>query len=56
MKEEEMKKGEPIQAKLVEIPTQTVKAIQLPDESVVSIEEMLVVIYNEIRSLRKSIG
>lgn len=49
------KKKEVAGAKLVEIPTQTTVAVQLENGEVVTTEELLVRVYNEVRKIGKII-
>lgn len=55
-KENEKIKGDGPIAELVKVPSQYELGIRMPDGSIVNHDELLVQIYNEVRSIKKSIG
>ena len=52
----EVKKAEPKEAKIVEVPTQTAPAIQLEDGNIVDSLSLQVLIYNKLLKIEKSIN
>ncbi len=55
MAEEKEKKDEVAEVKLVEVPTQTTLAYQLPDGKVIAKEQLLAQMANDIEKIKKAI-
>lgn len=51
----EVKPEKQKEAVFVDVSTQSVKMVQLPDGSIISLDEVILATYNEVQKIKKSI-